>query len=212
MTRLPRADVTFRDLRLSCRKPHRQSAETRATVALHYPRLEDSMPNPRIEPLKKVLAIDPNDDVAWFGLGKAYMSRPVPRTLEKQSPTSSIRGWTSCPHLRLSRRDSSSGMRSSNMYPSGPLSERGSRSPWSVKCWGAPVDGLMKCMMNLRHGSRICLGSHRTTMRMTSRSSSDKQRVPHQPKAAPRGPFSGSNESSNDSEVENAALEATTHP
>ena len=31
------------------------------------------MPNPRIEPLRKVLAIDPNDDVAWFGLGKAYM-------------------------------------------------------------------------------------------------------------------------------------------
>lgn len=31
------------------------------------------MPNPRIEPLKKVLAIDPHDDVAWFGLGKAYM-------------------------------------------------------------------------------------------------------------------------------------------
>jgi Flp pilus assembly protein TadD len=31
------------------------------------------MANPRIEPLKKVLAMDPNDDVAWFGLGKAYM-------------------------------------------------------------------------------------------------------------------------------------------
>ncbi len=31
------------------------------------------MANPRIEPLKKVLGIDPNDDVAWFGLGKAYM-------------------------------------------------------------------------------------------------------------------------------------------
>jgi predicted Zn-dependent protease len=31
------------------------------------------MPNPRIEPLKKILAMDPNDDVAWFGLGKAYM-------------------------------------------------------------------------------------------------------------------------------------------
>jgi predicted Zn-dependent protease len=31
------------------------------------------MPNPRIEPLRKVLAIDPNDEVAWFGLGKAYM-------------------------------------------------------------------------------------------------------------------------------------------
>jgi predicted Zn-dependent protease len=31
------------------------------------------MLNPRIEPLKKVLAIDPHDDVAWFGLGKAYM-------------------------------------------------------------------------------------------------------------------------------------------
>ena len=32
-----------------------------------------AMPNPRIEPLKKVLAVDPNDEVAWFGLGKAYM-------------------------------------------------------------------------------------------------------------------------------------------
>jgi predicted Zn-dependent protease len=31
------------------------------------------MPNRRIEPLKKVLAIDPSDEVAWFGLGKAYM-------------------------------------------------------------------------------------------------------------------------------------------
>ncbi|HEY5627287.1 MAG TPA: tetratricopeptide repeat protein [Nitrospira sp.] len=31
------------------------------------------MANLRIEPLKKVLAIDPTDDVAWFGLGKAYM-------------------------------------------------------------------------------------------------------------------------------------------
>lgn len=31
------------------------------------------MPNPRIEPLKRVLAIEPTDDVAWFGLGKAYM-------------------------------------------------------------------------------------------------------------------------------------------
>ncbi len=31
------------------------------------------MANPRIEPLKKVLGIDPNDEVAWFGLGKAYM-------------------------------------------------------------------------------------------------------------------------------------------
>jgi Tfp pilus assembly protein PilF len=31
------------------------------------------MPNPRIEPLKKVLAMDPSDEVAWFGLGKAYM-------------------------------------------------------------------------------------------------------------------------------------------
>ena len=31
------------------------------------------MPNRRIEPLKKILAMDPNDEVAWFGLGKAYM-------------------------------------------------------------------------------------------------------------------------------------------
>ncbi|MGH7230357.1 MAG: tetratricopeptide repeat protein [Nitrospiraceae bacterium] len=31
------------------------------------------MANPRIEPLKKVLTIDPNDEVAWFGLGKAYL-------------------------------------------------------------------------------------------------------------------------------------------
>lgn len=30
------------------------------------------MANPRIEPLKKLLAMDPNDEVAWFGLGKAY--------------------------------------------------------------------------------------------------------------------------------------------
>lgn len=30
------------------------------------------VPNPKIEPLKKLLAIDPNDDMAWFGLGKAY--------------------------------------------------------------------------------------------------------------------------------------------
>lgn len=35
--------------------------------------MEYPMPNPKIEPLKKILAIDPNDDVAWFGLGKAYM-------------------------------------------------------------------------------------------------------------------------------------------
>lgn len=31
------------------------------------------MPNPRIEPLKRILEMDPNDDVAWFGLGKAYL-------------------------------------------------------------------------------------------------------------------------------------------
>lgn len=31
------------------------------------------MANPRIEPLKKVLEVDPNDEVAWFGLGKAYL-------------------------------------------------------------------------------------------------------------------------------------------
>lgn len=31
------------------------------------------MANPRIEPLKKFLAMEPTDDVAWFGLGKAYM-------------------------------------------------------------------------------------------------------------------------------------------
>lgn len=31
------------------------------------------MANPRIEPLKKLLTMDPNDEVAWFGLGKAYM-------------------------------------------------------------------------------------------------------------------------------------------
>lgn len=30
------------------------------------------MANPKIEPLKKLLAMDPNDDMAWFGLGKAY--------------------------------------------------------------------------------------------------------------------------------------------
>ncbi|MGH7261913.1 MAG: tetratricopeptide repeat protein [Nitrospiraceae bacterium] len=30
------------------------------------------MANSKIEPLKKLLAMDPNDDMAWFGLGKAY--------------------------------------------------------------------------------------------------------------------------------------------
>jgi predicted Zn-dependent protease len=30
------------------------------------------MPNPRIEQFKKILAIDPNDEVLWFGLGKAH--------------------------------------------------------------------------------------------------------------------------------------------
>jgi len=31
------------------------------------------MPNPRIEALKQVLQVDPNDEVAYFGLGKALM-------------------------------------------------------------------------------------------------------------------------------------------
>ena len=31
------------------------------------------MANPKIEQFKKVLAIDPNDEVMWFGLGRAYM-------------------------------------------------------------------------------------------------------------------------------------------
>nr|WP_087476305.1 tetratricopeptide repeat protein [Nitrospira cf. moscoviensis SBR1015] len=58
-------------LRLARRKARRQRAFSTAIVGLHN--TEYPMPNPRIEPLKKVLAIDPNDDVAWFGLGKAYM-------------------------------------------------------------------------------------------------------------------------------------------
>jgi tetratricopeptide (TPR) repeat protein len=33
----------------------------------------EAMANPRIEPLRKFLALEPNDEVAWFGLGKAYM-------------------------------------------------------------------------------------------------------------------------------------------
>jgi predicted Zn-dependent protease len=43
-----------------------------AAIVCHQ-REEQRMPNPRIEPLKKVLSMDPSDDVAWFGLGKAYM-------------------------------------------------------------------------------------------------------------------------------------------
>lgn len=31
------------------------------------------MANPKIEALKKVLALDPQDEVAWFGLGKTQM-------------------------------------------------------------------------------------------------------------------------------------------
>lgn len=39
---------------------------------LPSPRREVPVANSKIEPLKKLLAMDPNDDVAWFGLGKAY--------------------------------------------------------------------------------------------------------------------------------------------
>jgi len=39
---------------------------------LPSPRREKCVANPKIEPLKKLLAMDPNDEVAWFGLGKAY--------------------------------------------------------------------------------------------------------------------------------------------
>jgi cytochrome c-type biogenesis protein CcmH/NrfG len=31
------------------------------------------MANPKIEPLKRILERDPRDEVAWFGLGKAYL-------------------------------------------------------------------------------------------------------------------------------------------
>ena len=44
------------------------------------------MANPKIEALRKVLALDPADEVAWFGLGKAYMSdgsfQPAAEALE----------------------------------------------------------------------------------------------------------------------------------
>ncbi|MCE7979068.1 MAG: tetratricopeptide repeat protein [Nitrospira sp. NTP1] len=50
-------------------KLRRQRAENAAIVVSR----EDTMPNPKIEPLKRVLAMEPDDDVAWFGLGKAYM-------------------------------------------------------------------------------------------------------------------------------------------
>lgn len=39
---------------------------------LPSPRREVPVANSKIEPLKKLLAMDPNDDMAWFGLGKAY--------------------------------------------------------------------------------------------------------------------------------------------
>jgi uncharacterized protein HemY len=34
---------------------------------------DSAMPNPRIEGLKKLLQIDPNDEVVYFGLGKALI-------------------------------------------------------------------------------------------------------------------------------------------
>jgi uncharacterized protein HemY len=36
-------------------------------------KVDSHMANPRIEALKKLLTIDPNDDVAYFGLGKSLM-------------------------------------------------------------------------------------------------------------------------------------------
>jgi cytochrome c-type biogenesis protein CcmH/NrfG len=56
-------------LRLTRVKLRRQRAENAGIVLAR----EELMPNPKIEPLKRVLAIEPDDDVAWFGLGKAYM-------------------------------------------------------------------------------------------------------------------------------------------
>lgn len=50
-----------------------KNVDNERTLLLSSRQGRDIMPNPRIEPLKKVLAIDPHDDVAWFGLGKAYM-------------------------------------------------------------------------------------------------------------------------------------------
>jgi predicted Zn-dependent protease len=61
--------VLIDTVRLSCKKQHRQRAQ--AAVIVYA--TGGKMPNRRIEPLKRVLAIDPNDEVAWFGLGKAYM-------------------------------------------------------------------------------------------------------------------------------------------
>ena len=58
--------ITHHLIRLARRKRRRQ----RKTCAAIVYSPEVTMPNPRIEPLKKVLAIDPNDEVAWFGLGK----------------------------------------------------------------------------------------------------------------------------------------------
>ncbi|MBM4126157.1 MAG: tetratricopeptide repeat protein [Nitrospira sp.] len=56
--------------RLARRKRHRQCGPALLSFAATG---GAPMPNPRIEPLKKILAMDPNDDVAWFGLGKAYL-------------------------------------------------------------------------------------------------------------------------------------------
>src|SRR4051812_13011907 len=57
------------------RSDDRQLSGERDTVPRHNHHAVTGarMANPRIEPLKKVLAIDSNDEVAWFGLGKAYM-------------------------------------------------------------------------------------------------------------------------------------------
>jgi predicted Zn-dependent protease len=50
-----------------------KSIDNERSPLLSLLKLEAKMPNSRIEPLKKVLTIDPTDEVAWFGLGKAYM-------------------------------------------------------------------------------------------------------------------------------------------
>lgn len=60
-------------------KWHRQRVEVRASLRTNHRVIyvegfdRNFMANPKIEALKKVLALDPQDEVAWFGLGKAQM-------------------------------------------------------------------------------------------------------------------------------------------
>ncbi len=63
-----------------------------------------SMANPKIEPLKKILERDPHDEVAWFGLGKAYLKdKSYPEAKKALEQTLQLQPSYSAAYLALAQ-------------------------------------------------------------------------------------------------------------